>query len=261
MSLILVLIACDRSHVTAPRLLDRPPLQVPLLSANDARFLSRRLTCVTRRSAHTRTRSPVARTGTPIAAIQCPQKYKRDLDLEARVNEATRGWENGEYMCPYVVSAILITVMAYGHLSSIDAKRAVALYTALLFALDDPAVFDSLSAQKLPFRPCAGGAQRDGSVLGELSRNLAGMWGIYPDFAASAICTSALLFVNACLLENTGMDAMLRPGMRSFVDYQRSMSDLADAYACFIWEKARFPDVRIYWEAMPDAMLFIGRSK
>ncbi|KAI0937355.1 hypothetical protein AcV5_005283 [Taiwanofungus camphoratus] len=177
-------------------------------------------------------------------------EYKRDLELEARVNEATRGWESGEYMRPYVVTAILITVMAYGHLSSIDAKLAVALYTALLVALDDPAVFDSLSAQKLPFRLCAGSAQRDGDVLGELSRNLAGMWGIYPDFAASAVCTSALRFVNACFLENMGTDAMLRPGMRSFVDYQRGMSGVADAYACFIWEKARFPDVRIYLEAM-----------
>ncbi|KAI0941721.1 terpene cyclase [Taiwanofungus camphoratus] len=189
--------------------------------------------------------------------FKCPG-YKRDAELELQVKEVVQSWRNESLIRPHVVTALIGTITAYGHISSMDTKVQIALFTVLVLAMDDPAILGSIDSHQFHQRVCAGEAHRDTGMLGEFTRIISGMWTHYPPFSANLIFASALCFVNMSMLENESGSVELCSAALPFVQYRRSRSATAEAYACFIWEKAEFPDVHVYLQAIPDVMLFIG---
>lgn len=178
-------------------------------------------------------------------------EYKRDLELESRIKDVTKFRANEETMRPYITVGVAMAVTAYSHLPTVEAKLQIVLYTAILAYLDDPAVFDSLGAGNFHRRLCAGSVQHDTNILGALATNMVEMFACFPRFSASSILTSALRFVNGSMIENTCGGALLSPHSLSFVKYRRELTGIAEAYAAFIWEKSKFPDVGVYIQALP----------
>ncbi|KAI0926369.1 terpene cyclase, variant 2 [Taiwanofungus camphoratus] len=161
-------------------------------------------------------------------------------------------------MRPYITVGVAMAVTAYSHLPTVEAKLQIVLYTAILAYLDDPAVFDSLGAGNFHRRLCAGSVQHDTNILGALATNMVEMFACFPRFSASSILTSALRFVNGSMIENTCGGALLSPHSLSFVKYRRELTGIAEAYAAFIWEKSKFPDVGVYIQALPYVMQYLA---
>ncbi|KAI0927893.1 terpene cyclase [Taiwanofungus camphoratus] len=185
-------------------------------------------------------------------------KYERDVELETRVKQVTQSWDNELFIRPNIVSAIIFTTTAYSHISSSDTKLHIALFVSLLTSLDDPTLFASKTVYDLHQKLCTGSAQNNPDMLGRLTRLLAGMWDHFPKSAANPIFVSTLRWINGTVLENESQDMILTFSALSFIEYRRSMSGAPEAFAAFIWEKARFPDVSVYVQAIPDALLYIN---
>jgi len=184
--------------------------------------------------------------------------FVRDPELEARVKAIIRSWGNEESLRPYVVTALILTVTAYSHISSMDTKVQITIFTTFIIAMDDPAVFNSLESREFSQRMCTGSLQNDPGMLGEFAKVLRGMWAHYTGFSANTIYASALRFVNASMLEGDSVTTALSSHALPFIEYKRSMSATTEAYACFIWEKTKFPDFKAYMQAIPDVMLYIS---
>jgi len=45
---------------------------------------------------------------------------------------------------------------------------------------------------------------------------------------------------------------------RTSVEYRRFLTGVPEAFACFIWEKSKFPDASVYFAAIPDTCLYIN---
>lgn len=155
-------------------------------------------------------------------------------------------------------TALVITETAYQHLTDTDVKVEITIYTALLTTLDDPAFMDSLASRDLHQMLCDGTARDDDGILGVMLQGLTKMWDYFPSFSANAILAATLRFMNVAKLENAMRDTILSPEALPFVEYRRQMSGIAEAYAAFIWEKAKFPDVKVYMQAIPDACLYVN---
>lgn len=134
----------------------------------------------------------------------------------------------------------------------------ITLFTIIIIAMDDPVVFDSLATREFHQRMCTGVIQDEAGMLGAFTKILESMWDHYSGFSANTIYASALRFVNASIIENETDVTTLRSHALPFVEYKRSMTATTEAYACFIWDKARFPDVKVYMQAIPDAMLYVS---
>ncbi|OCH85964.1 terpenoid synthase [Obba rivulosa] len=184
--------------------------------------------------------------------------YPRDAELESRVYAAVQTWDDSALALRYVPTALAFITTAYAHLSSIDLKIQLALFVVLATALDEPAIMHALPSQDFHARFCAGSVGMENDMLGQLVGVLEKMPEFYSRYAAAAIGAAALQFVNVSILENESRDVRLHADARAFVEYRRVRSSVAEAYAHFVWEKARFPDVHAYVQAIPDAILFIG---
>ncbi|EMD36581.1 hypothetical protein CERSUDRAFT_95867 [Gelatoporia subvermispora B] len=200
-----------------------------------------------------------------IAIRECFEKlhivipsYPSDQELERRVYAAVQTWEGHALALRYVPTAIAFTTTAYAHLTNIDLKVQLALFIVLATALDEPEILDSLPSRDFHARFCASAACADEDMLGQLARCVGKMPEYYPRYGAASIAAAALQFVNVSILENESHDVRLHTHGRSFVEYRRVRSSIAEAYAHFVWEKSRFPDVNVYIQAIPDAILFIG---
>ncbi|OCH89694.1 terpenoid synthase [Obba rivulosa] len=182
--------------------------------------------------------------------------YERDLQLEQRVAEITKSW-TFRLPRPSIVTAITLTITAYLHIQDLDTRALITLFTAIATTMDSPEVLNSLAADLFHGSFAIGSIQQDSGMLGEFARCLSAAWKCYPRFAASAIMTSSLNFVDASIMENTSSDIAVRPGALAFVEHRRIKTGAAEAYAHFIWDKAQFPDVAEYVQAIPDANLYV----
>ncbi|PCH40556.1 terpenoid synthase [Wolfiporia cocos MD-104 SS10] len=179
--------------------------------------------------------------------------YQRDYKLESRVKDVLRSWGVEKQLQPYLPPALILTTTCYHHITDIETKVHIALFSTLVIALDDPSILSTQAPDEFHRRLCSGAIQRELDILGRLTNNLGEMWGHYPPFAASSIFTSALQFVNGCLLEQCAQKgAILSSDALPFITYRRNMSGLAEAFAYFIWPKDKFPDVEVYMQAIPD---------
>ncbi|PCH34034.1 terpenoid synthase [Wolfiporia cocos MD-104 SS10] len=181
-----------------------------------------------------------------------------DRALEFQVQSITRSWDNDAFLRPFISTAITGTVTAYGHISSLETKAQIAIFTTFVLAMDDPDIFKSLACRDFPRRMCTGSIQLEDGLLREFARVLENMWNHYTDFAANTIYSSGLRFINGCILENDHPDSAAGRNTLPFVEYKRIMSATAEAYTCFIWDKTTFPNVTEYMKAIPDTMLFVS---
>ncbi|TFY63689.1 hypothetical protein EVJ58_g3111 [Rhodofomes roseus] len=185
-------------------------------------------------------------------------KYTRDRELERRVNEVVCQWGGERAMHPYVVPATILTITAYSHITDMETKVLITIFTTFIAIMDDPEFFDGLTPADFHRNMCAGVVQRDHGLLGEFTKVLGRMWDHYPGFTANTKYTSALRFINASVMENEWQGAVLCRDARPFVEYKRSMTATTEAYACFIWPTAQFPDYKAYVQAIPDTMLYVS---
>ena len=182
--------------------------------------------------------------------VDCPQ-YARDQELEQQVKAIVRDWGDEKALRPYVITALILTITAYAHISDLQTRVVITLFTTLIIAMDDPAVFSGLTPAEYHQKMCAGVAQQEPGLLKEFTRVLQGMWDHYPSFTANTIYASALRFVNASVMESECRGETYGQETRPFVEYKRSMTATTEAYACLIWPQAQFPDYRVYFRAVP----------
>lgn len=183
-------------------------------------------------------------------SVQFPQ-YTRDAELEQRVKKIVQHWGDEQALRPYVITALILTITAYAHVSDLETRVLITLFTTLIIAMDDPAVFSGLVPVEYHRKMCMGAVQQERGMLGEFTKALQGMWDHYPSFTANTIYASALRFVNASVMENEWRGESYTQEARPFVEYKRSMTATSEAYACFIWPRAQFPDYRVYVRAIP----------
>lgn len=184
-------------------------------------------------------------------------KRRWDGELRRRVAEITDAWDFKEPARPHINTALVITESAYDHLTDLNAKVAITIFTALATSLDDPNVLDGLAFDQFHRQHSNCSVYGDNSPLGLFAEVTRRMGECYPNFAAGTILVSALQFVNVSVLENVTKGITLHPKALPFVEYRRMLSGVPEAYGCFIWEKARFPTVDCYIQAIPDACLVI----
>ncbi|EMD31539.1 terpene cyclase [Gelatoporia subvermispora B] len=181
--------------------------------------------------------------------------FKRDPSLEQRVDQIMESW-NFQLPRAHVISGITIAITAYNHIRDFNTRVYIAVYSAIVIAMDSPDVLEALAFDSFHERLSQGHMQQDTGLLGELARYISASWQYYPRFAASCIMTSSLEFVNICILENTFPDLTMHSGALSFIEYRRGRTGVAEAFAYFIWDKAQFPDETEYVQAIPDVLSF-----
>ncbi|EMD31444.1 hypothetical protein CERSUDRAFT_162846 [Gelatoporia subvermispora B] len=180
-------------------------------------------------------------------------KFERDLQLEQRVDEVMDSWACPPCPRPYVSAAIDITALAYSQLTSLEAKVEIAIFTALAITIDDPKILDNLSSEDFCHDLATGRIHADDGYLGEYVRSLARMWKHFPRMSSGFIFTSGISFIDGCILENTYNEPIVSS---QFIEYRRVKTGICDAYSCFIWELAQFPDEKQFMQAIPDAAAY-----
>ena len=178
-------------------------------------------------------------------------KYERDLELEAIVKQITCTWPFGYQIRRHVVTALVITETSYTHVRDVDTRVAIVLYTAILTAIDDPDMFDSVEAQNFWRKICDGSVLQDQGVMGEFARVLLGMGRFYSNYSSAAILASSLRFLNGEMIANQESCTFVEPNSKEFVDFSRNLSGDAEAYAAFIWSLADFPDEHTFIQTLP----------
>lgn len=177
--------------------------------------------------------------------------FGNNRDLEERVKEITKTWPFEHRIHPHITTGVVMANTTIAYLSDLDARAAVAAYTALITALDDPDIFHASGAQNFAQMLCDGSALRDDGVLGQMARVLADMGNHFPPFGTSAIIAATLRWCNGELISNPANPFCLRPLSKAFADYQRGLTGVPEAYAAFGWCKADFPVETDYIHVFP----------
>lgn len=179
-------------------------------------------------------------------------KYARDRELERRVNEVVSQWGiSYDEMRAYVVPATVLTITAYSHITDMDTKVLITIFTTFIAIMDDPVFFEGLTPADFHRNMCTGAVQGDSGLLGRFSRVLGSIWDHYPGFTANTIYASALRYINASVMENEWHGEIFSREASLFVEYKRTMTATTEAYACFIWPASQFPDYKTYVQAIP----------
>ncbi|EMD39627.1 hypothetical protein CERSUDRAFT_71514 [Gelatoporia subvermispora B] len=184
--------------------------------------------------------------------------YERDPSLERRVGEIFDSYPSTKPPLPHIATGIDFALVGYQHIQSFDTKVLIAVYTAIAVTLDSPKDLESVPSHDFHRMFCAGAAQHDDGMLGQLARLMMAFWDHYPRYAASSAMASTLEFINSSILENTSRGMIMTADSLPFIEYRRGKTGIPEAFATFIWERSKFPEEEIYLQAKPDAMLYIN---
>ncbi|EED84596.1 predicted protein [Postia placenta Mad-698-R] len=179
-----------------------------------------------------------------------------DIELRRRVAEITDTWDFGESMHPHINTALVLAESAYDHLADLNAKVIITILTALLTSTDDSNALDGLGFDQFHRRHLDCTLHADKSRMGLLANVLSQMVECFPNFGAGTILVSVLQIVNGRKLESIARETTLHQKALPFVEYRRMVTGGPEAYAFMIWEKARFPTVDSYIQAIPDILSF-----
>lgn len=174
--------------------------------------------------------------------------------LDKRVRETIAEWnfdddpESSQKREVQIVTAVQLGCMFYGH-TDIDIQCLIALYSYLLMLADDLDVAIQ-ALEEFATRLCAGMPQLH-PVLTALNEILARMPDYYLPYASQSILISTFQFINACAFERTTADMVLHQDAVLFPEYKRARSGIGEAYAFFVWDKFRFPDITAYVQVVP----------
>lgn len=180
-----------------------------------------------------------------------PPRYERDVELEARVKATTHTWPLEHRLQRHIVTALVITETSYTHVSDVEARVAIVLYTAILTAIDDPDLFDSVGAEDFWRRVCDGSLLQDRGIMGEFARVILSMGRFYSNYCSATILAASLRFLNGEMIGNPENASFVEPNSKEFVDFSRDLSGDAEAYAAFIWSKTEFPNDTSYIQIFP----------
>ena len=182
----------------------------------------------------------------------CPptQTPSKDTVLEERVSAVMKTWPF-EVRQAYVVVGIRFVEMAYAHLTDMDARVAIAVYTILMTALDDQEIYHKIGAQDFARMLCSGAIHDDEGPLGQTARVLTDMGKYFSAFGTTAILASTLRAFCGEMLSNPFCSLYVKPQSKIYADYQRSLTGFGEAYAVFIWCKADFPTESAYIQVIP----------
>ncbi|KAI0728385.1 Trichodiene synthase [Fomitopsis betulina] len=186
-----------------------------------------------------------------------PTRYERDMELEARVKEVTRTWPFEHQIRRHIVTGLVMAETSYAHVSDVEARVAIALYTAILTLLDDPHLFDAVGGEVFWRRICDGSLLQDKGIMGEWARVIIDMGRFYSNYSSAAIFAASLRFLNGEMIGNPESNAFVDPNSKEFVDFSRELSGAAEAYAAFIWVKSDFPDENSYLQVSSDVCKYI----
>ena len=175
-----------------------------------------------------------------------PAKCEGDVELESKVAAITQTWPFKDQISKHIATGLLMAKMTFRHVSDVDNRVAIALYTALFLSLDDPERFESLGAQAFWRGACDGSLLKESGLLGEYTRVILGMSRFYSNYSSGAILASTIRFLNGEMTGNPENGAFVDPVCLEFVDYSRLMTGCAESYAAFIWSKGDFPDEYSY---------------
>lgn len=170
-------------------------------------------------------------------------KLTRDADLEAGVQAITRLWPSRfeQRLRRHIVTGISLSETAYAHISSVENRVAIAIYTAFATALDDPEIFESVAAQDFCRSMVKDTIRSESGFLGLFAKAVADVQGFYSPFSASSIVASTLQFVQGEMISNCpDNNNFVRSDTKEFLDYVRNLNGDGDAYAAFVWSKADF---------------------
>lgn len=131
--------------------------------------------------------------------------------------------------------------ITYSHLSDIDARAAVAVYTALMVMLDDQEVYHKVGAEHFAQMLCGGSALDDQGPLGQAAKVLADMGQHFSPFGTTTIVSSTLRAMCGEMLCNPSNPFSVEPQSKKFIDYHKSLTGYSEAFAMFIRCKADFP--------------------
>ncbi|KAF9808172.1 hypothetical protein IEO21_07958 [Rhodonia placenta] len=179
-----------------------------------------------------------------------------DIELRRRVAEITDTWDFGESMHPHINTALVLAESAYDHLTDLNAKVIITVLTALLTSTDDSNALDGLGFDQFHRRHLDCTLHADKSRMGLLANVLSQMVECFPNFGAGTILVSVLQIVNGRKLESIARETTLHQKALPFVEYRRMVTGGPEAYAYMIWEKARFPTVDSYIQAIPDILSY-----
>lgn len=184
--------------------------------------------------------------------------YTGNPELERHVDEVLKIWNIGDSVRRHVVTGIAIADTSYAHVSSIEIQVLIAVYTVVLTSLDDPGSINALPSEEFSRCYLTGFPVKDMGLLGKFATILRNVWSYYSRYAAFTITSSTLEFLNSTILENETKDMILSSNAAAFLEYRRIKTGVAEAYAHFIWDSAKFPHESAYIQAIPDTLLYVN---
>ncbi|KUI62057.1 Trichodiene synthase [Cytospora mali] len=139
----------------------------------------------------------------------------------------------------------------------LPAQVYIGIYTWLALLVDDVAVKEDL--EKFPQRFVARERQPNLALQG-FADTLLSTYEIWDAVTANGIVTASLGFVNCNALErHAGFQGIVpTAGGRRWPDYFRDSSGVPEAYAFFTYPTEKYPDISMYFEALPDMCTIIN---
>ncbi|KAF9522778.1 isoprenoid synthase domain-containing protein [Crepidotus variabilis] len=155
----------------------------------------------------------------------------------------------------YLPAGVCLATTSYGHLKDRDLQKYIALFTTLLFYVDDEYVGDTTGVEM--FGRCLMlGLPQQHKVLDSLADFLKGTYSHYQGPVADIIMTSALNNVASMVVENKMDGVELHPQARRFSTFLKVLSGNAEAYSMFVFP----PEIPIeeYIQILPELVTFIN---
>lgn len=161
--------------------------------------------------------------------------HQENVSLTTRIEAVTEDWFFKDHIRPHITTGKVMAETAYSHLKDPNVQAAVAVYTALMTALDDPEIFRTSGARDFARMLCDGSARSDPGLLGELTRALSEVGRHFSAFNTSCIIAATVQGLGGETLWNSSSPPILGPQLNDFLQYQRRMTGASGAYAAFIW--------------------------
>ena len=183
--------------------------------------------------------------------IDSSPQHQEQSCLDDCIDTISDDWSFKNHIRPHIMTGLVMAETAYSHLKDVDTQVAVAVYTALMAALDDPDIFRMSGARNFARMLCNGSAHSDPGLLGQLTKALSELGRHFSAFNTTCIISATLRGLGGETLWNSSSPPALEPQTGHFLDYQRRMTGASEAYAALIWPKADFPEDNPYVYVLP----------
>lgn len=178
--------------------------------------------------------------------------HTHDAELEARVEKITHVWPFEQQVRQHIVTGISLAETSYVHVSSIENRVAIAIYTALTTTLDDPEIFESVGAQDFCWKIVNGCIRTDSQLLVQLAKIIDNLQDFYSRSSASIIVVSTLQFLHGEMISgNPKNNTFVKPDTKEFLDYVRNLNGDGEAFVAFMWNILDYPGDNSFMKAIP----------